>query len=68
MGSPLGSFLADIFMADLEQIKRKSIISEVTLHIRFTEDTFVACNSHKHAFDMLNRFNPAHANIRFTME
>ncbi|CAH8603506.1 unnamed protein product [Dicrocoelium dendriticum] len=68
MGSPLGPLLADIFMAKLEHGPLRTHICGTEMYIRYVDDTFVLCESEKHAEQLLKAFNDAHNNLRFTCE
>ncbi|VDO72313.1 unnamed protein product [Schistosoma mattheei] len=68
MGSPLGPILADIFMGNLELKKLKRAIDGTTMYCRHIDDTFLVCNNHEHAIELIDLFNKAHKDIEFTME
>jgi hypothetical protein len=67
MGSPLGPFLADIFMSTLEkQILPR--LNPTDFYRRYVDDTFVVCESEKQADELLSALNGLHERITFTME
>ncbi|CAH8579694.1 unnamed protein product [Dicrocoelium dendriticum] len=68
MGSPLGPFLADIFMAKLEHNVLRTHINEVEMYIRYVDDTFILCKSKAQTVKLLEAFNDAHQNLHFTCE
>jgi hypothetical protein len=67
MGSPLGPFLADVFMSTLEkQILPR--LNPTDFYRRYVDDTFVVCESEKRANELLSALNGLHERITFTME
>lgn len=67
-GSTISSFHVDIFLENLQQIVMKSIINDITLNVRYVDDSFVLCSNFQHPCHIIELFSRAHPNIRFTME
>ena len=68
MGSPLGPLLADIFMAKLENNQLKSAINNCKVYARYVDDIFVMINANHDPMTLLDVFNKAHTNLKFTAE
>ena len=67
MGSPLGSLLANIFMAELEIVNIISLENFLQNWKRFVDETFAFILPHKIGY-MLNQLNLFKENIQFTFE
>ena len=68
MGSPLGPLLAEVFMAKLENNQLSNAISKCKVYKRYVDDIFVILNKVHDPKTMLETFNKAHANIKYTIE
>ncbi|CAI2738781.1 unnamed protein product [Dicrocoelium dendriticum] len=68
MGSPLGPFLADVFMGMLEQSKLRSVIESLSLYCRYVDDIFILLHSSRNIEDLTYTFNQAHTALKFTSE
>ena len=64
-GSPLGPFLADIFLSHIKN-KFDGAIKDTYLHVRYADDTFILRKSEGHANELLELFNSIHPNIKFS--
>ena len=68
MGSPLGPFLADIFVSKLENGILKNKISNFKTYVRYMDDTLIICDSTSRIDNIIDDFNRAHRSITFTCE
>ena len=69
MGSPLGPFFANIFMADFENKHMPTLRTMgIIKWCRYVDDIFATLNSKKDADAILQHINQLHPNIRFTIE
>ena len=68
MDSPLGPFLADIFVSKLENGIPKNKISNFKTYVRYMDDTLIICDSTSRIDNIIDDFNRAHRSITFTCE
>ena len=68
MGSPLGPIFADIFMAKLENNELRPTIDQFKFYKRYVDDIFCLLRNDTMTDPVLNAFNIAHKNIKFTVE
>ena len=68
MGSPLGSTLANFFVAHIETKILESCVCRPKLYIRFVDDWFAVFNEVSSSLDFLSLLNPQHNNTKFTTE
>ena len=68
MGSPLGPLLADIFMSKIERGNLQSSISNFASYNRYVDDIVCFMPKDSSLSSILNTFNGAHPNIKFTIE
>ena len=68
MGSPIGPLLADIFMSKLENGPLSQTIRQFPCYCRYVDDIFVIGNHELDFRALLNDFNTAHPNIKFSLE
>ena len=67
MGSPLGPFLAEVFMTYIER-KLENTIASMTLYKRYVDDILVIAESHEHIRNIVHEFNHVHPNTTATVE
>ncbi|VDP94574.1 unnamed protein product [Echinostoma caproni] len=67
MGSPLGPWFANVFMAKLENNQLKSSIQDWVLYRRYVDDILCVINTSE-INELLSKFNAAHQYITFTLE
>ena len=68
MGSPLGPILADIFMSSLENTKLKQFIDGFVVYKRYVDDIFCVTEENIDLKELVNCFDSAHSNIKFSVE
>ncbi|CAH8824181.1 unnamed protein product [Trichobilharzia szidati] len=67
-GSPLGTILADIFFAKLENGPLKDAINELEFYCWYMDDTFLIMKNEKEAKNFLHNINEVHLAINFINE
>ena len=67
MGSPLGPFLADVFMSKVEEICKHEIL-DLPFYKRYVDDTLIISDTKEQAERLLCAFNSAHRNLHMTTE
>lgn len=65
---PLGSILADIILAELENGSLVQQSDNFSLHCWYIDDALILCNDHINLIETLVRFNEVHPSIKFTCE
>ena len=69
MGSPLGAFMANMFMCHLEEQLTINLADNFpTLYMRYVDDTLVSMPDVPSAQHFLVTLNNLYANLNFTME
>jgi hypothetical protein len=68
MGSCLGPVLADIFMGYLESRLKSKIDGTCKVYKRYVDDCFLVVSNEVDVSLLLDAFNKAHENIKFTLE
>lgn len=65
MGSPLGPFLADVFMSYVKNITSE-LINKITLYRRYMDDILVICDQDFHTTQLLDKLNIVQNDIVMT--
>lgn len=68
MGSPLGLFLANLFLAKIERGPVWHLIKSLGNYRRCMDDTFIVCDSNTDQKHLPNKCNNAHPSLKFTSE
>ncbi|VDQ02801.1 unnamed protein product [Trichobilharzia regenti] len=68
MGSPLGTILADFFLAKIENGPSREVIEKTDSYFRYVDDTFIILDVKADKNEMLKNFNDAHPSLTFTCE
>ena len=68
MGSPLGPFLANIFMCDFEEKWLMNAKINPLFWNRYADDTFTMFHNKDSANEFLHYLNSCHSNIKLTIE
>ena len=67
MDSPLGPFLADVFMSKIEEICKHEIL-DLPFYKRYVDDTLIISDTKEQTERLLCAFNNAHRNLHMTTE
>lgn len=65
MGSPLGPFLADVFMSYVKNITSE-LINKITLYRRYKDDILVICDQDFDTTQLLDKLNSVQNDIVMT--
>nr|VZI08282.1 unnamed protein product [Spirometra erinaceieuropaei] len=68
MGSPLGPFLANVFMGKVQQTSLKDTINDLKFYGRYVDDTFCMTSHTTDINGLVRKFNGAHPSLMFTAE
>ncbi|BHF79088.1 hypothetical protein SprV_0602220500 [Sparganum proliferum] len=68
MGSPLGPFLANVFMGKVEQTSLKDTINDLKFYGRYVDDIFCMTSQTTDINGLVQKFNGAHPSLMFTAE
>nr|VZI17964.1 unnamed protein product [Spirometra erinaceieuropaei] len=68
MGSPLGPFLANVFMGKVEKTRLQDAINDLVFYGRYVDDIFCLADGTTDIEDLVQKFNSAHPSLKFTAE
>nr|VZI45552.1 unnamed protein product [Spirometra erinaceieuropaei] len=68
MGSPLGPFLANVFMGKVEKTILQDAINDLVFYGRYVDDIFCLADGTTDIEDIVQKFNNAHPSLKFTDE
>ncbi|VDN13291.1 unnamed protein product [Dibothriocephalus latus] len=66
MGSPVGPFLANVFMRKVEKKSLRDTINDLALYGRFVDDVFCLTSFYAETDALVSKFNNAHPSLQFT--
>nr|VZI45021.1 unnamed protein product [Spirometra erinaceieuropaei] len=68
MGSPLGPFLANVFMGKVEKTSLQETINGLVFYRRYVDDIFCLTDGTTDTEELVQKFNSAHPSLKFTAE
>ncbi|BHF79543.1 hypothetical protein SprV_0702266400 [Sparganum proliferum] len=68
MGSPLGPFLAIVFMGKVQMASLQDTINDLSFYGRYEDDIFCLADSTTNIGDLVQKFNRAHPSLKLTAE
>nr|VZI49542.1 unnamed protein product [Spirometra erinaceieuropaei] len=68
MDSPLGPFLANVFMGKFEMTSLQDTINDLSFYGRYVDDIFCLADSTTDIDDLVQKFNSAHPSLKLTAE
>nr|VZI21333.1 unnamed protein product [Spirometra erinaceieuropaei] len=68
MGSPLGPFLANVFMGKVEKTRLQDAINDLVFYGRYVDDIFCLADGTTDIDDLVQNFNSAHPSLKFTTQ
>ncbi|BHF61961.1 hypothetical protein SprV_0100494100 [Sparganum proliferum] len=68
MDSPLGPFLANVFMGKVEMTSSRDTINDLSFYGRYVDDIFCLADSTTDMDDLVQKFNSAHPSLKLTAE
>nr|VZI04782.1 unnamed protein product [Spirometra erinaceieuropaei] len=68
MGSPLGPFLANVFMGKVEKTSLQETINGLVFYCRCADDIFCLAGGTINTEEIVQKFSSAHPSLKFTAE
>nr|VZI04581.1 unnamed protein product [Spirometra erinaceieuropaei] len=68
MASPLGPFLANVFMGKVEKTSLQETINDLVFYRRYVDDIFCLTDGTTDTEELVQKFTSAHPSLKFTAE
>ncbi|VDL89487.1 unnamed protein product [Schistocephalus solidus] len=68
MGSPLGPFIANVFMGKIEKTSFKDTIAELDFYGRYVDDIFCLTDQNTDTDALVQNVNSVHPSLKFSVQ